>query len=173
MSSSPRVLIYLLRRDLRVHDNPVFHEIAKMHSQSQQPFTHLLPVFIFPSHQIETSGFLTPGEKSPYPEARSQVGHFWRCGPHRATFLAESVWDVKKTLESVGSGLEIRVGMVGDVVKSLVEGLKDKGVDIHGVWMTAELAVEERREERAIRREVEKAGSEFKLWTDEKYYVHE
>lgn len=170
---SPRILIYLLRRDLRFSDNPILHEISKLGSQSHAPFTHLLPLYVFPAQQIEVSGFLRPGERSPYPEARSQVGKFWRCGHHRVKFLAESVWDVKKSLENIGSGLEIRVGMLQDVVRQVLDGFKDGDAEVMGLWMTAEPGVEEKREERAVRKEVERHDKQFKLWADEKYFVDE
>lgn len=126
---------------------------------------------MFPSQQVETSGFLSSDtEKSPYPEARSEVGKFWRCGPLRAKFLAESVWDLKKSLEGIGSGLEVRVGMVGDVVRQVLEQLKAETVSL---WMTFEEGVEEKREEKAVRKEVEGLGKEFRLWTDEKYFIDE
>ena len=170
-----RVLIYLLRRDLRLADNPIFHEIARLNSQSQKPFTHFLPIYIFPANQVEVSGFLSSSDKqSPYKEARSNVAGFWRCGRIRAKFLAESVWDLKKDLSDIGSGLEIRVGSVKDAVSEVLEGLKaQEGVDVHGVWMTSEEGWEEKQEERQVERLVEKAGGEFKLWTDEKYFVDE
>lgn len=172
--SSPRVIIYLLRRDLRVVDNPVFHDIAKVTQQSQHPFTHFLPVYVFAAQQIEVSGFLSSdSEHSPFPEARSQAGGFWRCGPHRAKFLAESVWDVKKRLANIGSGLQIRVGMVGQVIKELLDAFKQDNTEVAAVWMTEEEGVEEKREERDVRKAVEGAQTEFKLWTDEKYYVDE
>ena len=172
--SSPRVLIYLLRRDLRFSDNPILHDISKSFKQSHQPYTHLLPVYVFAAQQLEVSGFLSnPSEKSPFPEARSQAGGFWRCGPHRAKFLAESVWDLKQSLEKVGSGLEVRVGMVGQVIEDLLEGFKRRSVDVHGVWMTSEEGVEEKREERDVRRAAGNAKTEFTVWTDEKYYVDE
>ncbi|CAO1598849.1 hypothetical protein XANCAGTX0491_002604 [Xanthoria calcicola] len=170
--SSPRVLIYLLRRDLRVVDNPVFHDIAKVAQQSQHPFTHFLPVYVFAAQQIEVSGFLSSdSERSPFAEARSQAGGFWRCGPHRAKFLAQSVWDVKKRLADLGSGLQIRVGMVGQVIKELLDAFKQDNTEVAAVWMTEEEGVEEKREERDVRKAVEEAQTEFKLWTDEKYYV--
>ncbi|KAL8724773.1 MAG: hypothetical protein Q9181_006685, partial [Wetmoreana brouardii] len=170
--SSSRVLIYLLRRDLRVADNPILHEIAKITQQSQHPFTHFLPVYIFAAQQIEVSGFLSSdSERSPFPEARSPAGGFWRCGPHRAKFLAESVWDVKKGLEKVGSGLAVRVGMVGQVLKELLDAFQQANTEVAGVWMTEEEGVEEKREERDVRRAAEGAKTEFKLWVDEKYYV--
>lgn len=169
-----KVLVYLLRRDLRVADNPIFHEISKLSQQSQRPFTHILPVYIFPAQQIEVSGFINDSNKqSPYPEARSETGKFWRCGPHRAKFIAESVWDVKSDLQSKGSDLAIRVGLVGDVLNDLIAGFKNgkAETEVVGVWMTEEEGVEEKREERAAQRAAEKSGIDFRLWTDEKYFI--
>ena len=166
--------MYLLRRDLRLADNPVFHELSKSFQQSQHPYTHLLPVYVFPAQQIEVSGFLSSeSERSPFPQARSNAAGFWRCGPHRARFLAESVWDLKKSLRNVESDLEIRVGMAGQVVTEMLAALKQGNTDVVGVWMTEEEGVEEKREERDVRQAAEKAGTEFKIWTDEKYYIDE
>ncbi|KAL8914865.1 MAG: hypothetical protein Q9172_006997 [Xanthocarpia lactea] len=170
--SSPRVLIYMLRRDLRVVDNPILHDIAKIAQQSQHPFTHFLPIYVFAAQQIEVSGFLSSdSERSPFPEARSPAGGFWRCGPHRAKFLAESVWDVKKRLGNIGSGLEIRVGMAGQVIKELLEAFQQQNTEVAAIWMTEEEGVEEKQEERDVKRAAEGAQTVFKLWTDEKYYV--
>ncbi|MCJ1297699.1 hypothetical protein MMC08_000487 [Hypocenomyce scalaris] len=170
--SSPRVLIYLVRRDLRIADNPILHEICKSGQQSRCTYTHVLPVYCFPAQQIEVSGFLSSkSERSPHPEARSQVAGFWRCGQHRARFVAESVWDLKKSLESIGSGLEIRVGMLGQIFKDMLDAFGRTDSEVIGVWMTAEEGVEEKREERDVRKAVEAVGKEFKLWIDEKYYI--
>jgi hypothetical protein len=174
--TTPRILIYLVRRDLRLFDNPVLYEISRSFQHAQRPFTHLLPLYVFAAQQVEVSGFLSSdAERSPFPEARSPVGGFWRCGPHRAQFLAETVWDSKKAFEAVGSGLEIRVGMVGQVVKDLLDGFKAGGreAEVVGVWMTDEEGVEERREERDVKGIVEGHGKEFRLWVDEKYFVDE
>ena len=173
--ASPRILIYLLRRDLRLADNPVFHAASTAHSQS--PHTHLLPLYVFTPPQVEVSGFLASASTpSPYPTARSAVGGFWRCGKHRAKFLAESIWDLHDALREVGSGLSVRVGTAKDVVKGLLdeyaEGGDSKG-EVVGVWMTGEEAVEEKREESEVRELVEARGKEFKLWSDEKYFVDE
>ena len=174
--SSPRILIYLLRRDLRFADNPIFHEVIKSYQQSNHAFTHLLPLYVFPAQQIEVSGFLaSESERSPYPEARSPAGGFWRCGKHRAKFLAESVFDLKKTLQGAGCGLEVRVGMIADVVQGILDAYateKNEG-EVVSVWMTSEEGVEEKREERAVRSAVEKQGKEFRLWQDEKYFIDE
>lgn len=170
----PNILIYLLRRDLRLEDNPIFHAVA---SDAAKTYTHLLPVYAFPAQQIEVSGFIPKDseEKSPYPEARSSVGKFWRCGPHRAKFIAESVWELKETLGNVGSGLEVRVGMLSDVLKDLLVGFKDngKGVNIGAVWMTAEEGVEEKLDEKDCKTICDAVGVNFKLWKDEKYFVDE
>ncbi|KAL8968456.1 MAG: hypothetical protein Q9183_002449 [Haloplaca sp. 2 TL-2023] len=161
-----------MRRDLRVADNPILHEISKITQQSQHPFTHFLPVYIFAAQQIEVSGFLSSdSDRSPFPEARSQAGGFWRCGPHRAKFLAESVWDAKKGLEKAGNGLAIRVGMAGQVIQDMLEAFKRADTEVAGVWMTEEEGVEEKREERDVRKAAEGAQTEFKLWVDEKYFV--
>ena len=170
--SSPRVLIYLLRRDLRLADNPIFNEVSKTFQQSQHPYTHFLPIYIFAAQQIEVSGFLSSeSERSPYPAARSNVAGFWRCGPHRAKFLAESVWNLKRSLHNTGSGLEVRIGLAGQVIQGLLNAYKKQSVEVVAVYMTAEEGVEEKREEREVKEAAESAGTEFKLWTDEKYYV--
>ena len=172
--TAPRVLVYLLRRDLRWADNPVFSEISQLARQPQKPFTHLLPVYIIPAQQIEVSGFLSsPDSRSPYPEARSQVGGFWRCGPQRARFLAESIWDVKTQLERFGSGLEIRVGLIGEVIQGLLDGLRGQYYEVVGIWMTNEEGVEEKREERDVRQIAKSQNVEFRLFVDEKYYIDE
>ncbi len=170
--SSPRVLIYLLRRDLRLTDNPIFTEVSKTFQQSQHHITHFLPIYIFAAQQIEVSGFLSSDcERSPFPEARSNVAGFWRCGHHRAKFLAESVWDLKKSLNNAGSGLEIQVGLAGQVIQELLNGFKKQSAEVVAIWMTGEEGVEEKREERDVKEAAERAGTEFKLWTDEKYYI--
>lgn len=174
MAQPIRILIYLLRRDLRLADNPIFNELARINSQSQKPFTHLLPVYVFPAQQLEVSGFVKDGEGSPYPEARSQVGGFWRCGRLRSKFLAESVWDLKTDLENIGSGLTIRAGTVKDAVRSILDGYRDQeGSEVHGLWMTKEEGWEEEYEERDAEALMRKEGKEFKRWVDEKYFVDE
>ena len=100
------VLIYLLRRDLRVSDNPILHSLA---TSKNHGFTHVLPLYVFSAQQLEVKGFIPDSNTmSPYREARSKVGGFWRTGPHRVSFLAECIWDLKEGLEKVGSGLESR-----------------------------------------------------------------
>lgn len=173
--ATANILIYLIRRDLRVSDNPVLHSLA---TQNNHSFTHLLPIYIFPAEQIEVSGFIPVNGKgkteNPYPEARSQVGGFWRCGPHRAKFLAESVWDLKRGLEDIGSGLCIRVGMMGEVLTGILEEITGQNeINVEEVWITGEEGVEEQREEEAVEKACKEAGVQYRVWGDEKYFIDE
>lgn len=167
------IIIYLLRRDLRVSDNPVFHSLA---NDSTHGFTHLLPLYVFPAQQVEVQGFIPENEeaKSPYPEARSKVANFWRCGPHRCRFLSESLWDLKSGLEKFGSGLCLRVGTVDEVIKQMLKEINEKDdAKVAAVWMTSEEGTEEKREERAVKAACEEADADFKTWVDEKYFKDE
>ncbi|KAH8684870.1 DNA photolyase, FAD-binding/Cryptochrome [Tricladium varicosporioides] len=168
--TNSNILIYLLRRDLRVSDNPVFHSLA---NDSKHEFTHLLPLYVFSAQQIEVEGFIPEDKevKCPYPEARSKVGNFWRCGPHRCRFLSECLWDLKSGLEKIGSSLCLRVGTVDEVIKQMLKEINEKGdAKVAAVWMTAEEGTEEKREERAVKTACGEAGADFKTWVDEKYF---
>ncbi|KAK3330635.1 putative cryptochrome [Apodospora peruviana] len=168
MAQPSSVVIHLLRRDLRVGDNPILHHLG---SSSSHGFTHCLPLYILTPNQIEVSGFILGDAKSPYPEARSAVGSYLRCGPHRARFLGEAVWNVKESLEALGSGLLIRVGMFKDVVRDLIDGLTAQNHKVGAVWMVSHEGVEENRDEKSVSAICEKEGIDFKLWTDEKYLI--
>ncbi|KAF2453412.1 DNA photolyase, FAD-binding/Cryptochrome [Lineolata rhizophorae] len=167
---TPRILIYLLRKDLRLSDNNIWHETAKLHAEGT--LTHLLPLYVFNAVQVETSGFLAPDtNESPFPEARSKVGGFWRCGPHRTKFLAESLWDVKTGLEQKQSDLLLRVGHSADVVSGILDHVLEGAGEVVGVWMVEEEGTEEKEEEAAVREVAEAKEVEFKLWKDEKYFI--
>lgn len=167
--SDSKLLIYLVRRDLRVSDNPILHSLA---TTKDHGFTHLLPLYVFNAQQLEISGFMKDGAaaKSPYREARSQIGGFWRCGPHRAKFLAECVWDLKTGLEKVDSDLCLRVGMPDKVINDI---LTKSDLKVGAVWMVAEEGTEENREEQAVRSACREAEVDFKLFNDEKYLIDE
>ncbi|KAH7176355.1 DNA photolyase, FAD-binding/Cryptochrome [Dactylonectria macrodidyma] len=167
MSTRGKLLVYLVRRDLRITDNPILHHLATR----QHGFSHLLPVFVLPPNQIEVSGFLAEGQQSPYPPALSSIGKFWRCGPHRAKFLAESIWDMKNSLETLKSGLVVRVGSLDDVVTCIVESLKHMDQSLEAVWMTEEKSSEEKEEQEAVSSVCAMNNVNFKLWADEKYFI--
>ncbi|PFH59613.1 hypothetical protein XA68_12100 [Ophiocordyceps unilateralis] len=168
MVAGSKLLVYILRRDLRVSDNPILHHLA---TSSDHGYTHLLPVYVYPAHQIEVSGFLRQEQQSPYPPARSLVGGYWRCGPHRAKFISQAVWDLKASLQQTGSGLIIRVGDVKDVLDHLIRELEAKQSKPVAVWMTEELSWEEGQEQDDVATLCSDNGVDFKLWTDEKYFV--
>ena len=64
--------------------------------------------------------------------------------------------------------------MVGQIVTELLQHLKSiEDIDVYGIWMTSEEGVEEKREERDVRKAAEGAGKGFRLWRDEKYFIDE
>ncbi|RDA89356.1 hypothetical protein CP532_6168 [Ophiocordyceps camponoti-leonardi (nom. inval.)] len=168
MSAGTKTLVYVLRRDLRIRDNPILHYLA---TTSDHGFTHLLPVYVCVSRQMEVSGFLRPDQQSPYPPARSLVGGYWRCGPHRAKFVAQAVWDLRNSLQKIDSGLVIRVGEIKDVVDHLIRDLDGQSSKPAAVWMTEEVSWEEKQEQKDVATVCSDLGVDFKLWPDEKYFV--
>lgn len=130
-------------------------------------------MYILAPHQIEVSGFIpedSPGN-CPYPEARSREARFWRCGPRRAKFIAESVWTVKKYLEALGSGLVIRIGHYGEEIRRVAQQLQGQGLGVGAVWMTAEEGTEEKEDEKKVMEVCEEIGAEVRFWTDEKFFI--
>jgi deoxyribodipyrimidine photo-lyase len=168
--SKPRILILLLRRDLRLHDNPIFNALCNKKTYCH---THVLPVYIFNPSNIEVRGFLCQGQESPYPECRSRVGNFWRCGPHRCKFIAESVWDLKESLKKLDSDLILRVGKSEEVAENIIKSLKQANNDIVGVWMTSLVGTEEAKEERNVEKVATKEGVKFKKFNDGSYLYEE
>ncbi|KAI5924453.1 DASH family cryptochrome [Camillea tinctor] len=166
--SKSSTLIYLVRRDLRVSDNPILHHLV---SSPSHGFTHLLPIFIIPPHQIQVSGLLKDGTTSPFPEARSELGGLWRCGPHRAKFIAQSIWNMKDNLVKLKSDLQIRVGNSSQILKNIVSELKANDQDVGAIWMIGEVGYEEEQEEKRIAKACSSLGIDFQVWTDEKYFI--
>ncbi|KAI0885982.1 cryptochrome [Annulohypoxylon maeteangense] len=166
--STSNILVYVVRHDLRVSDNPILHHLA---STSDHGFTHILPLCVLLPHQIEVSGFLKQGIKSPFPEAKSDVGRYWRCGPHRARFIAQSFWNLKDNLEKLGNDLTIRIGPYDEVLKTLIEGLRQNELTVGGVWTIGEEGTEEKRDETAISETCSSLGVDFRTWIDEKYFI--
>ncbi|KAJ8114968.1 hypothetical protein ONZ43_g4778 [Nemania bipapillata] len=166
--SDTNVLIYVVRHDLRVTDNPILDRLA---SSASHNFTHVLPVHIISPCQIEVSGFLRDGEKSPFPEARSQIARFWRCGPHRARFIAQSLWNLKENLARLGNDLTLRIGRPDEVLIDLVSGLKQHKTNVSAVWMIAEEGYEEEQDEKSVASACSALGIDLQVWADEKYFI--
>lgn len=164
------ILIYLVRRDLRVSDNPILHKLS---STTDHGFTHLIPLVVIEPQHLEVSGFLRKGRKSPYPEAKSALSGLWRCGPHRAKFIGEAVLDLKQTLHESSSRLTVKVGKPSEVLNQLIRQLSEKGKSVGAVWMIGEEGTEETSEEANIQKVCSQNAVDFQLWTDEKYFVDE
>lgn len=161
------VLICLLRFDLRIHDNPLFHYAhiphpppqhfsPKAHFQDRLVDEHdlhstadyLLPVYVFDEREIELSGL--PGYERQGPEARTQHFGFWKTGGFRARFISETVYDLRSRLREAGSDLLVRFGRPEDVIRNLVKGFKDQGDTVEAVWMQKEMTHQEVRVESTI-----------------------
>ncbi|RKF78295.1 putative cryptochrome DASH, mitochondrial [Golovinomyces cichoracearum] len=171
MTKINKLLIYLMRRDLRVADNPILDELTK--NSAKHGFTHLLPLYVFAAQQIEVSGFIKEDEeqKSPYPEARSRIAGFWRCGPHRAKFISECLEDVQRELKNIGNDLCIRVGITGHVIQDMLAKYAAQNIKVGAVWMVGEYGSEEMEDEVAVQKACKAAKVGFRTWSDEKYLI--
>lgn len=169
--SGGTILVYLMRRDLRTSDNPILYRL----SATEHGFTHLLPVYILPPDQIEVSGLVKDGKMSPYPPARYDLSQRWKCGHLRAKFIAESLWDLKGNLESLGSGLCIRVGTFDGVLNGIIQhyAANREGPQVTAVWMAEDYSPGQQREEDTISAICETHGIEFDRLYDVKYFMHE
>ncbi|TVY88088.1 putative cryptochrome DASH, mitochondrial, partial [Lachnellula willkommii] len=122
------------------------------------------------------NGFLKPEfeEHPPYPDATSAIGGVPRCGPFRARCLADSLWDLKESLRAIGSDLVIRPGKVVDVIDAIFQHFAADGFargEVAGVWMAREETTEEAREQRDLENLVRSKGKDFRLFSDEKYFM--
>ena len=80
--------------------------------------------------------------------------------------------DLKQSLESIGSGLAIRVGRCEHVVGDMLEGLGDNSnVEIGDVWITKEDLAEEADDEEALAKVCSDHGVEFRTWLDDEKYL--
>ncbi|KAK2649491.1 hypothetical protein Ddye_016980 [Dipteronia dyeriana] len=138
-----RASIVWFRNDLRVHDNECLNS-ANNESMS------VLPVYCF----------------DPRDYGKSSSG-FDKTGPYRASFLIESVSDLRKNLQARGSDLVVRVGKPENV---LVELAKAIGAD--GVFAHREVSHDEVKSEEKIEAAMKEEGIEVKyFWGSTLYHV--
>lgn len=71
---------------------------------------------------------------------RSRLGNFWRIGRHRAKFLVETVFDLKKAYEGKGGGMLLACGKPEEVAIKVVEALVKSGVRVDGVFTQKEVS---------------------------------
>ncbi|XP_075994213.1 cryptochrome DASH [Genypterus blacodes] len=113
--SASRTVICLLRNDLRLHDNEVFH-------WAQKNAEHIVPLFCFdPRHYKGTYHYNIP-----------------KTGAFRLNFLRQSVGDLRDTLLSKGSTLVVRQGKPEDVVAGLIKQLGTVSAVVFHEEVTAE-----------------------------------
>jgi deoxyribodipyrimidine photo-lyase len=119
--SQPRILIWY-RNDLRIHDHEAMHEALKAKAIP-------VPVYCFDPRQFGTTDF-----------------GFAKTGAFRSQFLLESVADLRKSLQSIGSNLIVRFGHPETIIPELV-----KELDITAVHWHEEVTSEELKVDRALK----------------------
>ncbi|VFQ78571.1 unnamed protein product [Cuscuta campestris] len=142
-AAARRSSIVWFRNDLRVHDNECLNS-ANNESMS------VLPVYCF----------------DPRDYGKSSSG-FDKTGPHRATFVIESVSDLRKNLVARGSNLVVRVGKPETV---LVELAKAVGAD--AVYAHREISHDDVKAEDKIEKVMKEEGIDVKFfWGSTLYHV--
>jgi deoxyribodipyrimidine photo-lyase len=113
----PRILIWY-RNDLRIHDHEPLHHALKQRGQ-------VIPLYCFDPRQFGQTSFGFP-----------------KTGAFRAQFLLESVADLRRSLQSLGSDLVIRTGKPEVVIPELVQQWQIDAVHYSQEVTAEELAVE-------------------------------
>src|SRR5476651_327230 len=94
--SEKKILVWF-RNDLRIHDNEILLEATRKADK-------VLPVYCFDPYYFKDG-----------PSGNPKTGNF------RAKFLLESVADLRKNLEALGSELIIRIGNPAEILPQLAE----------------------------------------------------
>nr|XP_043611130.1 blue-light photoreceptor PHR2 [Erigeron canadensis] len=138
-----RASVVWFRNDLRVFDNEC---LATANNESMS----VLPVYVF----------------DPRDYGKSSSG-FDKTGPYRASFLIESVENLRKNLEARGSGLVVRIGKPETVLAELV---KDVGAET--VYAHREVSHDEVKGEEKIEMKLKDEGVEVKyFWGSTLYHI--
>ncbi|MGG6240874.1 DASH family cryptochrome [Nodosilinea sp. AN01ver1] len=109
------------RNDLRLHDHQPIDEAIR----AGQP---IAPLYCFDPRQFGQTSF-----------------GFAKTGAYRAQFLLESVADLRRSLQALGSDLIVRVGKPEEIIPALV-----KAHGIETVYWHEEVTAEERQVEQAL-----------------------
>lgn len=142
-AAARRTTIVLFRNDLRCHDNEA---LVSANNES----TSVLPVYCF----------------DPRDYGKSKSG-FDKTGPYRASFLIESVSNLRKNLQARGSDLVVRIGKVESVLSELV-----KAVGAEVVYAHREVSHDEVKCEENIEARLKDEGVEVKyFWGSTLYHI--
>ncbi len=136
--------IVWFRNDLRVEDNEALF-------RASEKFDQILPVFIINNKLLE---------KEDYDSAK--------IGSYRLQFLLESLQNLKESLESLGSGLLLRIG---DPSEELAKIANDQKVD--AIYAHKEPAWEEIQEEENLRKKVDGEIEIKYFWGKTLYHVND
>ncbi|KAG7030217.1 Blue-light photoreceptor PHR2 [Cucurbita argyrosperma subsp. argyrosperma] len=117
-----RATIVWFRNDLRIHDNECLNS-------ANNDSISVLPVYCF----------------DPRDYGKSSSG-FDKTGPYRATFVIESVSDLRKNLQARGSNLVVRIGKPETVLAELAKEIGADGIYAHYEVSHDEMETEERIE---------------------------
>ncbi|XP_076899865.1 blue-light photoreceptor PHR2-like [Bidens hawaiensis] len=121
-AAARRTTVVWFRNDLRLHDN---ESLSSANNDSMS----VLPVYCF----------------DPRDYGKSSSG-FDKTGPYRASFLIESVANLRKNLQSRGSDLIVRIGRPETVITELVNSVGAEAVYTHREVSHDEVKGEERIE---------------------------
>lgn len=127
---SEKTILVWFRNDLRIHDNEILLEATRKADK-------VLPVYCFDPYYFQVTVSGTP-----------------KTGSFRARFLLESVADLRKNLQVLGSQLIIRIGNPAEIIPQLAEEY-----EVSEVYHHREVAYEET----AISEQVETALWKIKL----------
>ena len=115
-------VLYWLRNDLRLHDNPVLTTLPP-HA------TALLPVYCFDPVALGPDAYLGLS----------------RTGPHRLSFLLETLADLQRRYAALGTGIHFVVGRPEEALPALARQL-----GAAAIWASAEHTTEEAEAEDAL-----------------------
>ncbi len=139
-------IIYWFRNDLRLHDNDAF-------SQAVADADQVLPVFIF-----------EPRWFTELPQTGIR-----KTGPFRANFLIEAVADLRRSLQSRGADLIVRVGNPARVLADLAED-----VNAGAVYASKEVTQEETNMESDLNKRLKLLNVDLELiWQSTLYHVRD
>lgn len=143
-----RTLLLYHKHDLRLHDHPILEQL-----KNKEKYSHFVPVYIFPPHQMELSGLLKQSVTKNSEKSGDVKGMFgtWRTGNFRVQNLCESIWDLRRGYEKLGVELLIKAGRSEKVLPALVQSLKEGSSNEIELWFQDEYTSEEIDEFKAIR----------------------
>ncbi|KAK9067696.1 hypothetical protein SSX86_011807 [Deinandra increscens subsp. villosa] len=140
-----RVSVVWFRNDLRVQDN---ESLTSANNES----ISVLPVYCFDPNEFGNSS-----------------SGFDKTGSNRASFLIESVSDLRKNLQAKGSDLIVRIGKPETVLAELV-----KEVGAEAVYMHREVSNDEIKGEQKIETVLKDEGVEVKyFWGSTLFHIED